>query len=521
MDVDKNTLPLQKDGQIETRPLYIEEWLETLPYTDFPRTSQRLHKTLLASSRVSLKPGVRGELLALYQQPYQYYLNAQISAGARHSLQSVERLQGQLQAMKQLAADLALTARLIVDETANQKTLWGQNRQPLAAAQQAITYLSQALIFSFLEYGPTPRHVWKQLNTLYRLAESLQQQHTPLSLSDGGSTSIARSYCRILLTDLADPYHLPFGGIWEIYEQLADWAEYAELRPITIVDDAHGRFVVDLDSDEPPCHYAKFDPLTAGAGHRLLDVRRVHALAQQHLDRSQAVGDPKLRLSPNLARLMLTQMARAWSLPPKRFFPREDISGEVHISCGLSPVHFHMNGGLDYLHALPDGLAVDGEPLVELTETTSNYALDAWQLVNHSPAGYALRKSGRPAYTVRVGDLIGLRLKEAVQPAPWQLGVIRWLKIYGGPDYRIGVQLVSGHVTPVALRAVSGSHAETEPRRAFRIVRDGAMVLISGTGLYRSGAELELITPGARERVQATELVEATPGFEQFTAQPL
>lgn len=525
MQVDRSALPLRKDSLIETRPLQIEEWLAALPYADFDYTSQLLHEALLATSQAELKPGVRAELLGLYRQPYQYYLNSQIKSGARHTLQSVQRLQRQLQGMKRLAADLALNARLVVNETAAPKAGRNQARPGIGAAAQAIGYLSQALIFTYLEYGPTPRHVWKQLNALYRFAESLEQQNTRLELPDDGTTTVARSYCRIALIAAMDPYHLPFGAVWEIYEQLDEWTQYAVLQPFTVVNEAHAKLVVDLDSDEPPRHYTGFDVLSAGDGHRLLDASRVQAQAQQCLEQLNAGSQTQLQLSPTLAPLMLTQMTRVWGLPPKRFFPREDINGEAAIGCGMNPVHFHLNNGRDYLQALPaepqadtDGLAVGDGPRTQFSETASNYSIDEWHLVNRSPAGYALRKQAQPVYTVRVGDLIGLRVK-AEQPPQWRLGTIRWLKVFAGPDYHIGIQLFAGRITPLALQALSGSPEERKPRRAFQVDNETDTTLITIAGLYRPGRELELIAADSHERVYMADLIEATPSYEQFTIQ--
>ena len=45
--------------QIETRPLYVEEWLDTIPYIDFKRTSKLLYETMLSTNKESIKPAVR------------------------------------------------------------------------------------------------------------------------------------------------------------------------------------------------------------------------------------------------------------------------------------------------------------------------------------------------------------------------------------------------------------------------------------------------------------------------------
>ena len=97
MKYDANKLPLRSSStgeQIETRPLYIEEWLDSLPYVDIKKTSQLLFEATRATNeQKSLNSSVRLELVELYNRPYQYYIDSQIKAGAQHTLQSIETMQ--------------------------------------------------------------------------------------------------------------------------------------------------------------------------------------------------------------------------------------------------------------------------------------------------------------------------------------------------------------------------------------------------------------------------------------------
>ena len=86
--------------QIDTRPMYIEEWLEKLPYIDFKKTSQLLAQATALTNEQDVKPSPRLELVELYAQPYQYYIDSQIKAGAQHTLQSIETATGTNQSIK-------------------------------------------------------------------------------------------------------------------------------------------------------------------------------------------------------------------------------------------------------------------------------------------------------------------------------------------------------------------------------------------------------------------------------------
>lgn len=525
MNPESGTLPLRKDGRIDTRPLEIEEWLEVLPYADFKRTSSLLHDALSATNKTPLKPGVRRELLGLYHQPYQYYLDTQIRAGSQHTLQTIETMQQQLRMMKQLAADLALAARLAVDDSMSRKSLWGQNRFQVDMLQRAMSYLSHALIFTFLEYAPTPRNVWKQLNAFYKLAEDLGQQHAqvPVAGNDNQRTTVEHTYNRIVLAEAVDPYRLPFGAIWEIYEQLDEWIERTRLQPFEPVNRPDGLFVIDLGSDTQPVHYAMFSGGKAGPQHRILDASELEPLIRQHQEKIQSGSQiHDLRLSAAHAGKLLAHMMRAWTLPPKRYFPREAGAGKVKITCGMNPVHYHMNQGRDYLQELGndamrpsvDGLDVSGDDTDDIMDmTTSDYMIDQWDIANAGPGGYALVKKSRPACTTRVGDLIGVHNPE--QDNGWSLGVIRWLMADERGGYRLGVQLLARNAEPVAVRPVRGNQTKGL-QRAFLIDKPGEMVLVTTAGFYHRQRDIELVRGGERQQLQTGRLQEAAIGFEQF-----
>ncbi len=521
MALAEGKLPLRKNGQIETRPMHVEEWLETLPYADFQRTASLLHEALAATNKVALKTSVRAELQELYAQPYRYYLQSQIETGARHTLASMESMQQQLRLMKQLAAELARTSQQIINDAGKSQSLWGKPA-PLPATQRALAFLSQALIFNFVEYGPTPRHVWQQLHGLFRFAESIDKLHTPVTLPEGGRTTIAHTYCRIVLTELVDPYHLPFGAIWEVYKQVDDWLAKPTLTLFRPVADPAGYFVIDLNSDSPAVPFDRFDQDTAGDSHRLLDARAIDTQAQQALDQLLVGRRPgELQLSANYQRLLLVRMSRAWHRPPKRYFTRSRGSGELPVTCGLKPTHLHMNGGDDCLTRFTDpasggarGLDVEDEPAMEASQTGNHYELEQWRLINKSHGGCALSRNQRPFHNIRVGDLTGLRLGDPEGAVNWHLGIIRWLMVDSSQHYRMGIQFAGTESRAVALR-IRGHGGE--PQRGFRIRHNDELFIITARGVINPEQSIEILGTDGNESLQAVRLIEEMPHFEQFS----
>ena len=529
MSTQLHQLPVRGKGpeqQIEVRPIYVEEWLDTLPYIDFHNTSKLLHDALHASNKVPMKFTQRLELITLYNRPYQYYLDSQVKAGAQHTLQSIQTMQSQLESMKRLAVELARGSRLAVDEALNHKSLWGQNKFPLQAIVSAMIYISHALIFSFLEYAPTPKNVWQELNFLYQFAEGTNQHRTPVKLLNtskkGISVSIEHVYKQIVLASLADPYHLPFGAIWEIYNQLDTWAEYAEVRSFVEVDDAAGYFVVCLNGDVHPVPYSKFEKSQVTDHHRLIDANKLRVIVQQQLGKigSRTAQDEHFVLSPHYAKTLLEIMHKAWGLPAQRFFPRQAATGNLVITQGLNSSYFHINRRQDFTYqGQPDSDVTVNNARDNLDKTT-RYTQEIWNLVDTSAGGVAVTRDGRPGNGVRVGDLVGFSPNGQGNPqSDWKIGSIRWLLIRQIKIYKAGIQTIANRAYPAAVRAITGSEADRDYRRAFLTgnpAKEKEFSIITSKGLYSAGRELEINFDDKPLKVSANKLIESTFGFDQF-----
>jgi hypothetical protein len=514
-------LPMRRTAageQIETRPLHVEEWLDALPYVDFRKTGRLLVDATEATNTQSVKATTRLELVALYHRPYQYYVESQIRAGAQHTLQSIETMQEQVEVLKRISANLALACRLAAEETLKQKTLWGQTKPPLPALLSALNYLGHALVFSFLEYSPTPKNLWRELHFVYEFAEGLGRENdTVLPLGgapDKDATSIAAAYKRIVMASLTDPHHLPFGAIWEIYEQLGQWSKHVVLGKFTSVPNPGGHFVIDLGGDAKALPLTGFAPAAGLERHRLIDAGALGGLIEEQLERlnaGQRLADG-MRLSPFFAKPVLGHLLRAWGLPPKRDLPRETRTGNLRLTCGLNSAFYFINGESDFANPAAE------EAEEETQATPGNYMADEWELVDEGPGGFAVIKTARPRYNVRVGELVGISAPPGTG-GDWRLGIVRWMMVRQGKGYRIGVQRLAAKVSAVAIRAVTGSEQDCRFRRALSFIDpgDGGRRIVTERGLYMNARELELRQDGRASRVACGTLVEGAIGFDCFT----
>ncbi len=529
MASDIDSIPIRKTAsgtQIETRPLYIEEWLDKLPYVDFHKTANILHEAVKATNKETLKPSIRIELVELYNRPYQYYLDSQIKTGAQHTLQSISSMQAQLTILKKIAVDLGLACKLAVDELLKHKTLWGQSRPPLPSMLMSLNYLSHAMIFSFLEYAPIPKNVWREVNYIYTFAQDIGKENNTIILpgknAKTDATSIAHSYKKIVLASLADPHHLPFGAIWEIFEQLHVWAEFAQIKHFEKPAGPSGYFVVNLDKDTSPLPYSKFNTGLVSEKHRLIDTTALGQVIQQQmaaLSNGQNL-DSSIKISPYFAKSIMAHMSKAWGLPPKRYFPRESGKGVMKLTCGLNPTYFFVNKGLDFV---TPGMAEDDiDEVYDPTEETAQriYTADEWSLVDRGPGGFAVMKNDKPRESIRVGDLVGTADAGSEESAAnWNLGVIRWLMIRQNKIYKVGIQMIGKNAYPAAIRACDGSQQELQYRRAFLMDdpdNQSGRSIITARGLFTDTRELELSYDNQSHKVTAGVLEDATVSFEHF-----
>ena len=394
----------------------------------------------------------------------------------------------------------------------------------------SMNYLSHALIFSFLEYAPIPKNVWQQLNFIYDFTESMECHKKIFSIPGPNnkniSTTVDHTYKKIMMASLVDPHHLPFGAIWEVYEQLDNWAEYTQLHPMQTVTNSSGYFVVDLKTDNKAVPYAKFDQTKVHDKVRLLDSTPLENLIQKQIDLVQ-MGQPidkSIVLSPFYAKALLSHMLKAWGLPPNRYFPRKAKSGKLKIVTGTRAVYYYLNNGNVFQNVSAtqnDDEEIDiAEGFSEeqtLSLSGSHYIPEEWRIVDEGSGGYAIIRDDKPQNSMRVGDLVGISLDD--ENRIWSIGAIRWLMV-SKSVHKIGLQIVSDTAKPVSVRACSGSKADQEFKPAFLASHTNDpndLSIIVEKGLYIEDREMEMMLGDKKEQITANNIIESGMTYEVFS----
>ena len=203
---------------------------------------------------------------------------------------------------------------------------------------------------------------------------------------------------------------------------------------------------------------------------------------------------------------LLKRLLRQWAIPPARQFNRLPSRARVVICAGLPGVWQYSRGLHDGVTNAPMGLP----------------AMSACQVINHTPAGYALRQADTSPAALRIGELIALRVegRDGVQVA-----MVRWFRnTLKGSGLEFGCELVSdspeaaaaaaegapaGQRTPVVVvpedsGATGGGPEPTPPQ------------LIAPVGVFQLEQAVTLKRSGSETFAVLTKLVEHGPGVRDL-----
>jgi len=95
----------------------------------------------------------------------------------------------------------------------------------------------------------------------------------------GVLSTVQRAWMEVAATALADPYRLPYGMAWWVFERLREWSPHMSLQAVDSAASAQQPFRVNLDGGDPPavakpeCRCGVFGSTTQGFLGRQAEVR--------------------------------------------------------------------------------------------------------------------------------------------------------------------------------------------------------------------------------------------------------
>ncbi len=497
----------------ETRPARIIEWLADTARKQPIEAAGIVGDALAATNRVAMSDARRLELAEIYWNTAitQWPQLERVFMRASHPLSG-----NALEAAKAgltLAHELSTAYKHLLSREAEKRIALGGQRLMVALVHRCLQCTARILVNSYLSYAPVPAKTWQDAHAVYAFARSRKLHLVPAG-SDQPDATPERTYTQALLLALANPYGFHPGQLNQVLRYLQDhghWAKLTDVAPVHRM--AKAVAIVPVGHDFPPFSANKGGTMD-GSKLFLLTFDLAFQL-QEQLQALEAGGaapgharDPAARVA-YLA--LLRRLLRQWAVPPARQFNRLPSRARVVMCPGLSGVWQYSRGVHAGVADAPTGLP----------------PMSACQVINHTPAGYALRQSDNQPAALRIGELIALRVEGR---GGLQIAQVRWFRnTLKGSGLEFGCELVSD--SPEAAAASSEEIRGNQLIPVVVVPEDSGPTggdsdasppqLIAPAGTFQLEQAVTLKRAGSETFAVLTKLAEQGPGFEIFEYVPV
>jgi cyclic-di-GMP-binding protein len=487
----------------ETRPARVVPWLEETLKRDPIEAAATIGDALAATNRVLLSEARRLELAERYYAT-SFSLWPQLE---RHFTRAQHPLTGHALAAAKaaltLSTELATAYKHLLAHESEKRLILSSNRQLIALIHRCLQCTNRILINSYQAYAPVPARTWHDAHAIYVFAHGRNLQMVPVA-SDSAEATPERYYVQALLLALANPYGFMPGHLGRVIQYLHEYAHWARITDVPPVHRlAKAVAIVPVGHDFPP--FAANKGANVNGGKLFLLTFDLAFQIQEQLRALEAGGAPPPSVGIDPAAktehiALLRRLLRQWAIPPARQFNRLPSRARVVMCAGLSGVWQYSRGTHPDLPAVGTGLP----------------AMSTCQVINHTPAGYALRQVDTVHAALRIGDLIALRVegRNALQVA-----MIRWFRnTLRGSGLEFGCELLSDNPQAAAARAEDVGTSAPVP--AIVLPDDGqdstpSMVIVPA-GSFELEQAISLRVGERMDTSVLTKLVEQGPGFELY-----
>ncbi len=485
----------------ETRPARVERWLGEAVKRDTIEAAAAISDTLAATNRVPLGMVRRRQLAD------QYYATALTlwPALERHFVRATHPLNGPALAAAKSALMLATelsTAYKHLLAQAERRWLFTSRRSLASLVHRCLQCHTRILTISYMSYSPVPARTWHDAHAINLFALQRKLHRTPVT-ADTTSTTPERQYVEALLVALANPYGFTPGQLAQVMLYLRENAHLAKLTDVPPVHRlAKAVAIVPIGHDFPPFAANKGGNLD---GTKLFLLTFDLAFQIQEQLRAMEGGAP----APAFAGLdaeaksrymaLVRRLLRQWAIPPARQFNRLPSRARVAICAGFAGAWQYTPGS----HAAAD-------------IASARPAMSICQVINQTPAGYALRQIDTAHSSLRIGELVVLRVDSR---NTLQLAMIRWFRnTLRGSGFEFGCELLSDRPEAASVRLEGAELASFQP--AVILPEDGQdgtpAALLVRAGAFQVEQAVLLRRADATTTAVLTKLVEQGPGFELF-----
>ncbi|GAB4351788.1 MAG: hypothetical protein Kow006_16010 [Gammaproteobacteria bacterium] len=531
----------------------MREWIANLPLADPASSAYLLRNALLRFSNETLKANERLRLLRVLQP-----IADRVAEGLRqkirnHPLPLSQSGSETANLLRGLHRELANGYKQVIAAHDSSKRPGNLTKKELLAALQgAMAYLAELLFDYYRIYQQPEGGIWEDLHQLYRYGEERHLLDTPLpplTTAAGAETSLKRLYLRTLLLALTSPSRLRQDELEWVHDRLHRWVSHCEMLIPPVHESGLGVLTIDLLADEPATQPAPGEQIAADRYRVLTTIDLLPILRQELIQAHEQGSVEPTRDGGALSPDIYKRLTQAWSSAPQRSFSRSERTSELQVTIGLASIHHFVTLG-----DVPKGRTTETLELVpeDHPRSPGEYVIesrpgDIWSLayqspgeadgksgsmrspeahtcgtINESAGGYCLTTHRESNLRARVGELIAVHRDAA--SAPWEIGVIRWLR--GGDEewLEFGVQMIAPYARAVEIADIAIREGVSKWQPALLLPEVRAMrqpvSLVVPQASHAAGDSLLLRTPLGRAGITITRLLESTGSFAlyQFTA---
>ena len=481
-------------------------WLDEVMKKDPSEAARLIGDALAATNRVQMGDGKRLDLAEKYWETANLLWPGLERKFARASHPLTGEALEAAKASLTLGSELSVAYKhLLASESGKRISLGGQ-RLMVALIHRCLQCTARILVNSYLSYAPVPPRTWHDAHVIYAFARERNLHLVPVTPDQPESTP-DRITIQSLLLALANPYgflpgQLPI--VLRYVQEFAHWAKLTDVAPVHRM--AKAVAIVPVGHDFPPFSANKGGSIE-GSKLFLLTFDLAFQI-QEQLRALEAGGDVPAGIGKDpggrLAYItLLKRLLRQWAIPPARQFNRLPSRARVVTCAGLFGVWQYSRG----VHA---GVSRPTSGLPTMANC---------QVINHTPAGYALRQIDPVPTALRIGELVALRIEGRTS---LQVAMVRWFRnTMKASGLEFGCELLSDNPEAAAAASEDAQVGALQP----------VVVLPEEAGNGPDASPPQIIVPaGAFGLEQAialkrgneagfavlTKLVEQGPGFELY-----
>lgn len=438
--------------------------------------SNRLHNS--ASERLKIcslfSPVVQAEISAVYEQ----FVGADIpyDNNTRNAFDTATTLLQELSYGYKIA---------LVDVLLRRSKLNRLDR--VQCIYLAMRYLGECGLRYSQSYMPWPEKFWRDINTLYWLAEKENALDvtigTATAKAEGFPTTIGNLYATLATFTLSNTDHLRSVAMEELISLLTEYSNHISLSAATTDTASSNLYSVAINSRNPPAAH-RYCVYTAEDQVRYLDLA---ALCEALQNAEQTL----------LTRLQVQKIIHIWSHRTKRSHARAISNLATTTVNGLKDVH-----------------ALFRQRQASNAEVSG---VENWTLVNRSSNGLCLRGNTRNNHQLQLGELVGCCISESDRRC-YDPGVIRWIRNNDQDDLQIGIELIGSNVKAVLCEKSTQPADVAEPKLealTFDLGTQGfqTTLILLPANRYRLGDILNLYLNHNSEETSSFKLTESI-GYE-------